>query len=105
MIPKKLRLPKAEFHSGAYKTVRTPWFSLKAKKSLSKIERIGVVIGKSVHKNATERNFWKRQAKAALAGGTKGVNNDFLVVFSPKVNELTKKQFKNELLKALRTVK
>ncbi len=62
--------------------------------------RIGVVAGASVHKNAAKRNFWKRQAKTALlAAGSAGT--DFLVVLTPRVNTLTKKQFKELLFQAL----
>ncbi len=64
--------------------------------------RIGVVAGKSVHKSAAKRNFWKRQAKAALLslanrehGGGKGM--DILMILSAGVNGLTKKRFQEEL--------
>ena len=105
MIPKKSRLPRAEFRSAAYRTVKTPYFLLKAKHSPDGSVKIGVVVGKSVHKNATERNFWKRQAKQVILEKGKGSENDFLMVISPKVNGLTKKQFQSELIKAVRMVK
>lgn len=78
--------------------VATPYFSLKAKPSATKT-RIGVVVNTAVHKTAVKRNFWKRQTKAALLALT-GAPRDFLVILSPKVNTLTKENFKKALLNA-----
>jgi len=103
MIPKKARLPRREFHGGAYKTARTPYFLLKAKDGAPGKNRIGVVVGKSVHKTAVRRNFWKRQAKAGLRA-EHAAGKDLLMVLSPKVNELTVKQFRELLQKSKKTL-
>jgi len=55
--------------------------------------RIGVVVPGAVHKSAVRRNFWKRQAKAALAA-IDGAGKDILMIVSPKIKTLTRKQFK-----------
>jgi ribonuclease P protein component len=80
--------------------VRTPYFLLKVKNNFERAVRIGIVVGIAVHKSAVKRNFWKRQAKTALAAG--GVGRDFLLLISPKVNELTKKQFRERLSEAMK---
>ena len=102
MIAKKSRLPRTEFRSEAYRTVKTPFFSLKTKKMSAGTPKIGVVVGKSVHKNATKRNFWKRQAKQALAHAAKSLESDFLMILFPKAAELSRKQFQEEFKKAVR---
>ncbi len=63
--------------------------------------RIGVVANAAVHKSAAKRNFWKRQAKTALAGlyGAGG-GDDLLIILSPRVTTLTKKQFRSEVAKS-----
>ena len=59
-----------------------------------------MVVGVSVHKTAVKRNFWKRQALAVLAPHASS-GSDILMIALPKINSLTKKRFKEELLKAL----
>ncbi len=100
MIKKKLRLPGSEFRAGAYRTARTPYFLLKVKENALGKNRVGIVVGKSVHATAVKRNLWKRQAKAGLLKA-KSMGKDFLVVFSPRANELTKKQFQETLKKSV----
>jgi ribonuclease P protein component len=100
MAIKTIRLPSDQFRARGYKTIPTPFFLLKKKNNSSGIARIGSVVGKSVHKTAVKRNFWKRQALAGLAAhATEG--SDILIIASPAINRLTKKQFKEELLKAM----
>ena len=65
--------------------------------------RVGVVVNTSVHKSAAKRNFWKRQAKAALLPRADN-SHDFLVVLFSKVNTLTKKKFRNALQSAAASV-
>ncbi len=77
----------------------TPYFSLKARINREGKNRIGVIASASVHKSAAKRNFWKRQAKTILTS-LNSAEKDLLVVFSPKVNSLTKKQFKKILIEA-----
>jgi len=96
MLPKTLRLPRAEFSARGYRTVKTPYFFLKIKRNNFPQNRIGVVIGVSAEKSAVRRNFWRRQAKAFLAGQPcRGL--DFILIFSKKIKEIDKKKFKEEL--------
>jgi len=99
MLPGPLRLPSREFRSGKYRAIPTPYFLLKSKGNQREQNRIGVVAGPAVHKNATKRNFWKRQAKMTLLT-LRSTGNDFLVIISPKANTLTKAQFREKLLAA-----
>jgi ribonuclease P protein component len=100
MLKKAVRLPGREFRAGRYQTITTPYFSIKAKFGVT-TPRIGVVANAAVHKSAAKRNFWKRQAKAVLlAFIPKIASRDFLIILFPKVNTLTKKKFKKELLDA-----
>ena len=92
------RLPRAEFGSREYRTVRTPWFLLKTKKNDGKGARIGVVAGKSVEKTAVKRNFWKRQSRAVLQSVLHG-DQDALVIVYPGVRAATRKQFRDALMK------
>jgi ribonuclease P protein component len=100
MAIKTTRLPSDQFRARGYKTTTTPFFLLKTKTNITGVARIGIVVGVSVHKTAVKRNFWKRQALAALT--THAIaGNDILMIVSPNANRLTKKQFRNELVKAL----
>lgn len=100
MAVKATRLPSDQFRARGYKTTHTPFFLLKIKKNLGENPRVGIVVGKSVHVKAVKRNFWKRQANVALAQHAAG-GNDILMIVSPAVNSLTRKQFKEEISKAL----
>lgn len=75
----------------------TPFFALKVKDNAGGGAKIGVVANLSFHKSAAKRNFWKRQAKAALLSFKKE-NKNFLTILFPKTNTLTKKQFREKLL-------
>jgi len=97
-----MRLPSDQFRARGYKTISTPFFLLKIKKNSYKAARIGVVVGVSVNKTAVKRNFWKRQARAEIALRATG-GNDILMMVSPNVRCLTKKQFRKEVAKALAT--
>jgi ribonuclease P protein component len=100
MAIKTTRLPSDQFRAGGYKTLSTPFFLLKTKKYAGDRARIGVVVGVSVHKSAVKRNFFKRQALAALAPrATAG--SDILMIVLPGANRITKKQLKEEFIKAL----
>jgi ribonuclease P protein component len=59
-------------------------------------------VGKAVHKSAVKRNFWRRQAKTVFTDLIPS-GNDFLIIFSPKINELTKQEFRRALTKAVST--
>ena len=100
MIPRTSRLPSDEFRARGYRTVTTPFFSLRVKKNELGKNRIGVVIGLVVDKRAVKRNYWKRQAKAELLRAP-NVGKDFLVIFSPKIKQLTKTEFAKEMEKTL----
>jgi ribonuclease P protein component len=99
MAVKIARLPSDQFRARGYKTTSTPFFLLKSKKNLEGRARIGVVVGVSVHKTAVKRNFWKRQARAALAPFA-AAGNDILMIVSAGANRLTRKQFREEVEKA-----
>jgi ribonuclease P protein component len=99
MLPRTARLPRAEFSSQAYGTIRTPYFLIKAKENKKETGRIGVVVGKAVHKTAIRRNFLKRQTKATLLKLSRP-GKDIVIILSPRANELSKTEFKKELLKA-----
>jgi len=99
MSPSISRLPQREFLSRGFGVVKTPYFSLKTKKNALQKSRIGAVVGKTVHKSAVVRNFLKRQA-AEVFKKTIRPGNDLLILFLPAVNKLTKRQLREELMKA-----
>jgi RNase P protein component len=103
MIPAKFRLQSGGFKAAGFRTIRTPHFSLKFKDNDTGVNRIGVVVGKSVDRRAVRRNFWERQAKVQLLKAPK-LKKDILLVLFPKVTTLTKKQFAEELKKTLSTL-
>ena|SRR6185437_15878188 len=96
MALKIVRLPREEFRAHGYRTIATPFFLIKIKRNAGRNVRVGVVAGKSVAKTATGRNFWKRQTKEVMAKGLKGPL-DALIIISPRVADLTKKKFREEL--------
>jgi ribonuclease P protein component len=98
MVPKTSRLPREELRARGYRTMATPFFSLKTKNNLLSVNRIGVVVGKAVDKRATRRNFWKRIAKAELLR-LPGGGRDIVMTLSPRVKALTKQDFKSALSK------
>jgi ribonuclease P protein component len=100
MVSRSSRLPSAEFASREYHTTKTPYFSLKTKKNGGTTARIGIVAGKAVHKSAVKRNFWRRQAKIGILAHATAAT-DYLLIIFPKINELTKKEFRAILTKAL----
>jgi ribonuclease P protein component len=109
MIAKASRLPREEFRGRGYRTVTTPFFSLKAKNNSSsgvssriglKKNRIGVVVGKSVDNRAVQRNFWERQAKSHLLR-VPALGKDFLFIAYPKIKELTKDEFGKVFTRAI----
>jgi len=107
MLPAKNRLPREAFRVRGYQMVATPHFSLKTKDNLLSINRLGVVIGTSVDKRAVRRNFWERQVKARFlrmpsaptSNSNTATGKDFIVTIFPKIKNLTKRQFNEELEK------
>jgi ribonuclease P protein component len=97
------RLPKEEFESRGFRITRTPYFSFRVKRNSVHKQRVGVIVGKAVHKSAVKRNFWRRQAKAVSADLIAS-DNDFLIIFFPKINELTKREFREAFTKAVATL-
>jgi ribonuclease P protein component len=99
------RLPGREFRQGQYRrAVDTPYFSIRIKRSNTGKQRAGVVVGVAVNKSATRRNFWKRQVMETLRSLPAARHDlheselhDLLVILSPKINALTKKQFREKL--------
>lgn len=101
MIPKKARLPRAGFREGGYRSIGTPFFSLKVKNNEAGTNRIGVVVGKSVDKRAVRRNFWERQAKVQLLK-VPNLGKDIIMIIFPKTNKLTRQEFIEEMKKTLK---
>jgi ribonuclease P protein component len=93
-------LPYPEFRARGYRTIRTPFFLLKTKPNSLGKNRIGIVVTVAAVKSAVKRNFWKRQVKA-LFSKMNLKNTDALIVFSSRVNSLTKTEFRKEFKKAL----
>lgn len=102
MAIKIVRLPSDQFRARGYKTTPTPFFLLKTKSNSADRARVGVVVGKSVHKAAVKRNFWKRQALAALSPLVVS-GNDILMIASPNIVRLTRRQFREEVARAIIT--
>jgi len=100
MPPTAAPLPHQEFSSRRFRTVRTPYFSVKVKKNDGDKARIGVIVGKAAGKTAVLRNFLKRQARSA-AGKAVMPGNDVLILFSPAVKNATKKDLREALRGAL----
>lgn len=80
--------------------MRTPYFSIKVKLNGGVGNRIGVVAGKAAAGAATKRNFLKRQARAELQKIISS-GRDFLLIISPSVKGLTKKDIHIELVRAI----
>jgi ribonuclease P protein component len=100
MLSKGARLPKDEFRARGYRTATTPYFSVKIKKNTHKENRLGVVIGVSSLKNATKRNFWRRQARSVFLE-MPPAGFDLLIIFSSHTTLPTKKVFKKMLTTAI----
>jgi len=103
MLPKKNRLPREAFRERGYRAAATPFFSIKTKNNTLGANRIGVVIGLSVDKRATRRNFLERQVKNQLLRAP-NLGKDIIVIIFPKVRELSKRQFVEEIKKSLKKV-
>ena len=80
--------------------METPFFVLKIKKAPTKENRIGIIISAAIEKDASRRNFWKRQTKAIFKL-LPDANSDILVIFSKKIKNCTAKKFKEEFLRAV----
>ncbi len=100
----RARLPREAFRAGWEKTIATPYFLLKRRRNGGTRRRIGVVIGVAAAKTAARRNFWKRQAREALSAAipaNRAAPDDLLLIFSPKVSRITKKEFRKTVEGAL----
>ena len=62
------------------------------------VNRIGVVVAKSVDKRASQRNFFERQVKSQFLKAP-NKQKDFIVTLFPGVTKLTKRQFSEEIVK------
>ena len=98
-IAKSSRLPRSEFRSRGYRAFATPFFSIKVKRNTKLVNRLGVIVGKSVDKRAVRRNALRRQAKPIVAKATNiaGSGFDLILTIFPKANTLNKKGFSDEL--------
>lgn len=98
MLSKQHRLPRSEFRSRGYRAITTPFFSLKTKDNSLGVNRIGVVVGKSVDNRAVQRNMWERQGKQRLLEAPI-IGKDFILTIFPKVKTLTKSEFAAQIKK------
>jgi ribonuclease P protein component len=97
MPAKPTKLPYPEFSTARYRSVRTPYFSIKIRENGLAENRVGVVVSARTMKRAVDRNFWKRQIRSTLRGvGTGG--HDILVVFSQRPLRSKKQEIKETLL-------
>jgi ribonuclease P protein component len=103
MIPLKKRLPREAFRERGYRMLATRFFSLKVKNNVVGTNRIAVVVGKSVDKRATQRNFWERQMKTVLLAAP-NVSKDIIVTVFPNINTLTKAEATKEIRTAIKTI-
>jgi ribonuclease P protein component len=103
MLPLKNRLPRQEFRVRGYRTVTTPFFSLKNKENSVHVNRFAVVVGKSVDKRATQRNFWERQAKTQFLKAP-NLSRDFILTIFPRVASLSRLQFAEEIKRTLKKI-
>jgi ribonuclease P protein component len=103
MIPKKTRLPRGAFRERGYRTLVTRYFSLKVKNNILGTNRIAVVVGKSVDKRATQRNFWDRQMKTMLRTVPES-GKDIIATIFPKIATLTKTEATKEIQKAINSI-
>jgi len=79
--------------------METPFFVLKIKKSPTRGNRIGIIISTAVEKDASRRNFWKRQTKAIFKL-LPNANTDLLIIFSKNIKKCTSRKFKEAFLNA-----
>jgi ribonuclease P protein component len=101
MVPQKARLPREAFSDRGYRRVTSPFFSLKFKENTAGSNRIGVIIGKSVDKRATRRNFLERQVKTELLI-LPNFHNDLIMTVFPKANTLTVADLRLEIKNLLK---
>jgi ribonuclease P protein component len=101
MVPQRARLPREAFSVAGYRRIASPFFSLKFKKNMADSNRIAVIIGKSVDKRATRRNFLERRVKAGLLE-LPNFHNDLIITVFPKANTLTAANFRSEIKNLLK---
>ena len=94
------RLPSEQFRAKGYRTISSPFFLFKTKKNSENKARIGIVVGVSVHKSAVKRNFWKRQVFTILTSRITA-GSDILIIVLPGAKHVTKKKFKEALIKTI----
>lgn len=91
MLAKKYRLPIQDFVGKNGRVVKTPFFLIKAFPAQFPYSRFGIIINKKAAQKATARNKIKRIIFSALDPKQKPAR-DFLIIISPKIKELNKKQ-------------
>lgn len=104
MLPKKYRLPIQGFskpRANFFKIARGKYFIVKSRPNKLLFSRFGVVISGKVNKSSVKRNKIKRiifdfirTKEYHLKAG-----EDALMIVSPFVNKLTKKELEKELEK------
>jgi ribonuclease P protein component len=101
MVPFKNRLPRDAFRARGYRVVSTPFFSLRTKDNELGVNRIGVVVSKSIDKRATRRNFWERQAKDQLLKAP-NFGKDFIFIAFPTIQKISRQELVEEIKKILK---
>lgn len=84
-------------------SAKTPYMLLRGREGRDGKGRIAVVIAKAAQKSAVKRNFLRREAKAVLSA-ERSPRTDLLLTLSPSAARLSKKTFRNEVLKVLRAL-
>lgn len=98
MLSKKYRLPVQFFIKKSGKIYKSQYFLLKVFASDLDYCRFGVVVSKKVAPKAVDRNKLKRLIFNFLRGKLDSMlNNDYLLILLPGINELTKGKLLKEL--------
>lgn len=107
MLEKKARLGRQEF-SKYFKTGRRyNSQNLTVIVAAADTFKGAVVVSKKVSKSAVCRNKWRRRLYATLSLFRKDndrIKNVYIVLAKPSLNNITRKEARDELLKVLKTV-
>ena len=104
MLSKKYRLPIQKFskpRANLFEIARGKYFIVKSKPNKLLFSRFGVIISNKVNKSAVKRNKIKRIIFdfIRLKEYHLKTRKDILIIISPLVNKLTKKELEKELEK------
>ena len=102
MFPRKYRLPLDKKQSFE-KTLSTPCFLFKTSRNSIGQNRFGVVISNASVKKSTRRHLWKRRFANAVRLWP-NLERDFLVIVSPRIENMTMADLKVELENVLKSL-